>query len=207
MSTHTPMRIAHLTSVHPRYDTRIFLKQCRSLADAGFSVSLVVADGKGDEIISNISIFDVGKPKNRLDRMLSITRRIWSKANNLDCDIYHLHDPELIPIGLKLKKRGKKVIFDSHEDISKQILGKHYLNPLVRKIVSAVYAVYERSVLKKYDLLIAATPFIRDNLAVWHPRVIDIENYPVIEEFGNNNNPYQERPKQEKRGNTISWLE
>jgi hypothetical protein len=42
-------RTAHLTSVHPRTDTRIFLKECTSLASHGYAVSLVVADGKGDE--------------------------------------------------------------------------------------------------------------------------------------------------------------
>jgi len=194
MSTHMPMRIAHLTSVHPRYDTRIFLKQCRSLADAGFSVSLVVADGKGDEIISNISIFDVGKPKSRLDRILLITRRIWSKADSLDCDIYHLHDPELIPIGLKLKKRGKKVIFDSHEDVPKQILDKHYLNPFFRKMVSTFYVFYEMFVLKKYDLIITADQFVCDKYTVLHPLVMNINNYPVKEEFGKGNKPYHKRP-------------
>jgi len=194
MNTHTPMRIAHLTSVHPRYDTRIFLKQCRSLANAGFSVSLIVADGKGNEIISNISIFDVGKPKSRLDRMLLITRRIWSKANKLDCDIYHLHDPELIPIGLKLKKRGKKVIFDSHEDVPKQILDKHYLYPFFRKMVSTFYDFYERCVLKKYDLIITADQFVCDKYTVLHPLVMNINNYPVKEDFGKGNKPYQERP-------------
>jgi len=43
------MKIAQLTSVHPRHDIRIFVKQCSSLAKAGFSVHFIVADGKGNE--------------------------------------------------------------------------------------------------------------------------------------------------------------
>ena len=104
------MKIVHLTSAHPRYDIRIFLKECCSLATNGFSVSLIVADGKGDEQKNGIAIFDVGASKGRLDRMRNVTSRVFKKAVELDAEIYHLHDPELIPIGLKLKKLGKKVI-------------------------------------------------------------------------------------------------
>jgi hypothetical protein len=42
-------KIAHLTSAHPRYDTRIFIKMCTSLAMSGYKVSLIVADGQGSE--------------------------------------------------------------------------------------------------------------------------------------------------------------
>jgi len=103
----TTRKIAHLTSVHPRFDTRIFLKECTSLANNGYSVSLVVADGKGDETKNNVSIYDVGASKGRMDRIRNAPDRVLAKALALDADIYHLHDPELIPIGVKLKKRAR----------------------------------------------------------------------------------------------------
>src|SRR5690606_5815148 len=62
-------RVVHLTSVHSRYDTRIFLKECRSLGKVGYRVALIVADGKGDEIKEGIDILDVGKPRSRFSRM------------------------------------------------------------------------------------------------------------------------------------------
>lgn len=52
--------ICHLTSVHSRYDTRIFLKECRTLASANYSTHLVVADGKGDETRDGVRIIDAG---------------------------------------------------------------------------------------------------------------------------------------------------
>src|SRR5690606_37668892 len=126
-----------------RYDTRIFLKECASLANNGFSVSLIVADGKKHEQKNNVAIYDIGASKDRLDRMRNVTSRVFKKAVELDAEIYHLHDPELIPIGLKLKKLGKKVIFDAHEDLPNQILSKHYISPLIRKPLSTIVRILE----------------------------------------------------------------
>jgi len=178
--------IVHLTSVHPRYDTRIFIKMCKSLATR-YSVALVVADGKGDEINSDVSIYDVGKNSGgRVSRMTKTVRNVYRKAKELNGEIYHMHDPELIPIGLRLKKLGKKVIFDAHEDLPKQLKGKPYLSRLAKFFLPKIIGFCEKYACQRLDVIVAATPSIKDKFIENCCRSIDINNYPILNEFVSN---------------------
>jgi glycosyltransferase involved in cell wall biosynthesis len=174
-------KVGHLSSAHNRFDTRIFFKQCQSLANNNRKVSLVIADGLGNEVRDDISIFDVGKQKNRFRRIFKTTNDVYKKALELNCDIYHLHDPELIRIGLKLKRDGKKVIFDIHENIAFQILSKEYIPKFLRKIISKIYRLYEIKKLKKFDALIIAEHSYKKYYSSLNKNLVTVLNMPKID--------------------------
>ena len=142
-----------MTSAHPPEDGRIFLKECVSLAKGGYDVYLVE---RGDTYEKNgVHIAGVGKlPANRLKRMILGARKVYKKALEIDADIYHFHDPELLFYGLRLKRKGKTVIFDSHERYYLQIKTKPYLPPFLSKIIAEIYQIIETYAVRRLDAVI-----------------------------------------------------
>lgn len=177
-------KICHITTVHSRYDTRIFYKECSTLAKAGFDTTLLVSDIKQDEVLFDVKIKSIGdKPLSRVQRILKSSSKVFDEAVRINAEIYHLHDPELLPIGLKLKKTGKSVIFDSHEDIPSDIMDKQWIPKPLRSMISRVYSLYEKRVLKRLDAIVSVTPHLTKRLQSINENTIEITNYPILREI------------------------
>lgn len=179
------MKITHITSVHTRYDVRIFHKECRSLAAAGNMINLVVADGKGDEIRDGVHIIDAGERiANRIKRILFSPNRVFDKATSTNAEIYHLHDPELLRLTPRLLKLGQ-VIYDAHEDLPRQILGKYWIPKPLRRIISFFSERIENHYACNLSGIVTSTPFIAKRFEAINRNVVNINNYPLREEFSN----------------------
>lgn len=177
--------ICHVSSVHPRYDARIFYKMCLSSALLGYKTNLVVADGLGFEEKNNICIYDVGKESSRLKRMVFSTFKVCETSLKTNAKVYHLHDPELLIVALILKIKGKVVVFDSHEDVPKDILSKRYVPFPLRYAVSYVYQVVENFISSRLDAVVTPTDTISNRFKNINSYVETLKNYPLLTEFYN----------------------
>lgn len=187
-------KICHVTSVHNRYDVRIFHKECKSLAQFGYNVTLLVNDNSSDEVKDGINIVSTKyKGSNRYSRMITARRHIRKKMIDIDAELYHFHDPELLPDAKWIKKYGKIVIFDFHENVSQQILFKMWIPRSIRIVISMIYEIYEKRAIKKLDALISVTPQIVNRLKIYNKRTIMITNYPINEERYSVNNVKKNR--------------
>lgn len=173
-------KICHVTSVHPYMDGRIFRKECQSLAKI-YEVCLI-APNVEDQIINNVKIYGIPLPKSRFKRQLRLNL-VFKKLVEVDADVYHFHDPELMPIGLKAKRAGKRIIFDSHEDVPVQIAERDNIPKIFRKVIFLSYGLYEKYALRRYDAVVSVTPSIVERLKKINPNVYQITNYPILKDF------------------------
>lgn len=175
-SNYRNKKICHLTTVHSRTDSRIFKKECSSLANAGLETILIIADGKGNDISNNIRIISLKRYNNILLRTLLYPLLFFFKAIQQKCRVYHFHDPELIITGILLRISGKKVIYDIHEDYTTAFYHRKYLPVFSRKLLASIWGFYESLSSKLFKIIIAEKYYSeRFNTAIL------VANYPVYE--------------------------
>lgn len=169
--------MVHLTSVHGHQDTRIFHKECRSLAEAGHQVALIVPHDR-ELTVDGVRIIGITRPRGRLSRMTLTLWRVWRAALAEQADAYHFHDPELIGVGLLLKLAGRRVIYDVHEDVPLQILSKRWIPRLLRRPLAFVAAALEWLATACFDGIVAATPAIARKFPP--KKCATVQNFPIL---------------------------
>jgi len=170
--------ICHVTSAHPEGDIRVYHKMCVSMANE-FKIVLIIPNAK-NRTEDNVQIIGFNASfKSRFDRIKRAPKQILQLALSVSADIYQLHDPELLRIAPSLKKQsGAKVIFDSHEDVPKQISNKSWIPQVFRPLISKAYERYEANACKKIDGVISVTPIICNRFRKINPNTEMIANYP-----------------------------
>jgi len=174
-----PIKVCHITTVHPSMDVRIFHKECKALAMEGYEVYLIAPHHENEEI-DGVHIISLPEKAGRLNRFILKKRIAFKKAKEIDAQIYHFHDPEMIFVGLKLKLLGKKVIYDVHEDVPAQILNKEWLGSLFfRKIISKLFNTFEKWACRYFDSVVTVTTDIVEKFKM-NKRAILLRNLPSL---------------------------
>ncbi len=185
-------RVVQFSTVHPPYDIRVFHRECRTLAEAGYDTAYVVPHEK-DELLHGVRICAVPKFKGRLDRALGSTWRVFRRAMKENGRVYHFHDPELIPAALLMKLCGKRVVYDAHEDTPRSVYNKTYIPKLFRYPAAWLCEFLEVLGMIAFDNLIAATPAIARRFP--KRKAIVVQNFPIMEEVMHDHpTPIPDRP-------------
>lgn len=196
MRRHRPIAV-HVSTVHNWDDSRVFRKMCLSLARAGYEVYLLAVADTSQEV-DGVRILPVPAARSRVARVLLNIPRVALRAWRLRADVYHVHDPELIPLIPLLRLRGAKVVYDAHEDFPKQILYKEYIPSSVRPAVAAAGRLLCRVANRSANHVLAASPEVAD--AFDKARCTVVRNYP--EDLPVTSNP----PEYSRRDHRVVYV-
>lgn len=188
--------IVQLTTVHPRGDIRIAVKQCATLAAAyPGAVELIVADGLGDDRSGGVGITDLGPIS--ASRLIRPFQGFWRATRFLfrrRPKVLHFHDPELIPVGFVAKLLGIQVVYDVHEDVPSQISGRHSMARPLRIVLAAGARTAEWLASRMFDAIICATPHIARRFPPRRTAVV--QNFPIVAELAATSTVhYADRPR------------
>lgn len=172
-------RIVHLTSAHPAFDTRIFYRECRSLAREGYEV-ILIAPHERDEVVKGVKIKAISKPKGRLCRMTWTVWRVYREALRQKADVYHFHDPELIGAGALLKlTTNSRVVFDVHENYPLVALRRSWIPRLLQPFAQFSVWLILRLLLPFFDAIVCATESIEASFP--HNYKITLKNFADLD--------------------------
>lgn len=176
----SPLKICMLTSVHGAFDVRIYEKESRSLVAAGYDVTIVAPHAR-NEIAGGVTVRAIQPPRSRSNRMTRTIWQVYGEARRVNASVYHFHDPELIPVGLLLKLHGKRVVYDVHEDVPRDILNKEWIVSALRGPVARAAAVLEVAGACLFDAVVAATPTIAQRFP--NKKTFAVHNFPHPDGF------------------------
>jgi len=188
--------VIHFTTVHPRADTRIRVKEAATLARVWpGEVALFVQDGKGDEADAQdgVAVRDTGPPeRGRLRRMTRGAFRMYRAVRRARPRIAHFHDPELLPWAMLLRVQGVRVIYDVHEDAPATVLSKDYIPRILRWPLAGAVRLFERLARACFSVVVAATPAIGVNFG---GKAELVQNFPLLNELCfAKPSPHEQRP-------------
>jgi glycosyltransferase involved in cell wall biosynthesis len=176
-------RVCQITTAHPVDDHRILHKECVSLRDAGYDVTLI-APHDGDVVLEGIPVVGLrGQPHSPVRRMAERGHAAYRAALRVDAELYHFHDPDFLPYGVRLARAGKRVVYDAHEDVPVQIRYKDWIPARARAGVARAFARLESACVGRIDGVVTVNRQIRDRLRRHQPRTVIVANYPRLDEI------------------------
>lgn len=171
------MDALHLTTAHKSTDTRIFDKEAKSLVNSGFDVG-IVAHGAPEPSLDGVNFYSLGNADSRVERWRSLYQ-IARTAEDINPDIYHFHDPELLPVGVYLSNAtSNAVIYDVHENYGHVASMREWIPIGVSNVLSRSIPSLEKAAASQFDAIVTVADWIGEPFAGVADTIQTIHNFP-----------------------------
>lgn len=125
-----PVRVVILAPRHRPWGNRV-AREAIALAAAGYQVK-VLARTEEEHVQRGVRFVPSVQSESRARALLQ-TWSIVRWALREEADVYHLHNPAMLPVGFALNALGKCVIYDTHEDFSRRLLLRRWIPRALRR--------------------------------------------------------------------------
>ncbi|MGP4072279.1 glycosyltransferase [Piscibacillus sp. B03] len=170
-------KVVHLTSVHHPYDPRIYHKECLSLHEAGYDVTLIAQEAPEGQKETPIKHIPINSYSSKLKRMIQGSWEVYRIAKKEKADVYHFHDPELMMIAWLLKNKRNTVVYDIHEDFVTSLIKKDYLKKSIKRLIKISFRTIEGFFTKNFKKVLAEKYY-----SEIYPEGHWVLNYPTVNE-------------------------
>lgn len=179
--THSRGRVVMLANGHPSFDTRIFVKEARTLTNAGYSVCIILP--APESIVKDgVEIIAVTDSTAGWKKLVVNPWRILKQAlRQPKTSVFQIHDSNILLVGVALRCLGRKLIYDAHEDTPLQISYQHWMSPFVRKLYAWFYFLLEKFCGWIFHYVIVAEPVIGKYFPAQKTALV--RNFPIVESF------------------------
>jgi glycosyltransferase involved in cell wall biosynthesis len=182
-----------LANGHSPFDTRIFIKEAAALVNSGYQVSLIIPHYES-LVRDGVTIMAIPPRLKGFGKLVVNPWNIFWKALKQPAQaVFHIHDSDILIVGILLKLLGRKVIYDAHEDTPLQIQYQHWIPKWLKKPYAYLYYWIEKVCGLMFDAIIVAEPVI----APYFPKrkTFLVRNFSSIEPFRNQPHvsPYSSR--------------
>jgi glycosyltransferase involved in cell wall biosynthesis len=170
-------KIIQLSTVHKSNDIRVYEKITRTLIETG-NIVYLIANESNLELDKRLIYYPlINKFR------ISILNRLYNNIrsliliNRINPDVIHIHDPELLLIGVICRIFGFIVIYDVHEDLPKDIMHKN-MNVILKKIISFLIEPFEICASLIIKNVIVVTPSLFKRFEGRGLNLVIIRNFP-----------------------------
>lgn len=168
-------RICFLSASHPAEDKRVFHKEARSLAGAGFDVvHLCPGEERNSYVKDSVRIETYPRRAGKLSRLVGLLD-LYRGARAIDADAYHCNEPDSWIVGVALRAtRRRRVVFDCHEHYPGQVA--RWLPPGTRVVGRFVTRVVLQVLGLVTHLIVLAKPSVSDDFSLSRRRQLLVLN-------------------------------
>ncbi len=184
----TKKSIIFVAPIHRPFGNRV-VREAEQAAKSNFSITVICKTEK--EFTQNGVLYKPAlKSRRFLHRLINLPI-IYRQIRKLNGDIYHLHNPDTLPIAFWLKRKNHFVIYDTHEDFSKRLELRSWIPAPFKKSIAKIIVSLEKKAAQKFNAVLVTQANLKEK---YGGNTVLLRNFPS-KTLLTNSNPVRRDPK------------